>query len=766
MKLGMKKRIKASLPVVMTVILTMMTGCGNRTSAVVADIEADTVYIEEKNNDAVAERIAAAYQDIYDEAASANTLGSLAVTRRIVDRLGALGYVAIDSENQIDMAGAWQTEAFCEAVDSKKSARMTIIVIEQAGFQKFDLETEDGSVNVVRGYYEYDANGCLQNRNTVSYPADSWQYTPEGYLIFSGNYFSDERYMLTLSDASEHTALRVLPLDETCRELNRRYILPVGYRQNNLFLCDWDETDFGQLDFYDMFDRLYPMVNGQPHSYTAVENPEAVYQVPEDTFESTIMAYFHIDSATLRLKTGYMPESAAYEYRPRGFYETEYPDIPYPEVADYTENPDGTITLLVNAVYPNGDTSRLYAHKTVIRPLNENQFQYVSNQTISLDEDYDIWWHADRLTAEERVWQSEMGEEVSHRFLTQTEQCVISEAEKGELNDMALDAAKQVKEVYRDIELAGESFYGSNIREFTHDQCEQVVRLLGEAGGVAVTEDTNMENYGQLEAFYTAYLEKRDAMVTVFDVKRDGLIGAVTFLYRAGRLQTYYIGICWQEGGVPQIKETLVSDIAEIKLTQKGYFIYAYKETLPHSSLRQYWRVKPLSDKCRELTAKYIEGLSYVNYNVLVTDWDSGNVEDILMPCMFEDIYRMDTGENLKTENWKIPAETFERIMTTYFPVSTEQLRKWCGYDKNSNSYEHEMILASAYPPFGEVVDYSVGADGTITLTVDGVWPDYNSDLAFTNTIVVQPFEDGTFRYLSNSIEEKELEVPVAFCKR
>lgn len=100
--------------------------------------------------------------------------------------------------------------------------------------------------------------------------------------------------------------------------------------------------------------------------------------------------------------------------------------------------------------------------------------------------------------------------------------------------------------------------------------------------------------------------------------------------------------------------------------------------------------------------------------------------------------------------------------MTTYFPVSTEQLRKWCGYDKNSNSYEHEMILASAYPPFGEVVDYSVGADGTITLTVDGVWPDYNSDLAFTNTIVVQPFEDGTFRYLSNSIEEKELKVPVA----
>ena len=41
-----------------------------------------------------------------------------------------------------------------------------------------------------------------------------------------------------------------------------------------------------------------------------------------------------------------------------------------------------------------------------------------------------------------------------------------------------------------------------------------------------------------------------------------------------------------------------------------------------------------------------------------------------------------------------------------------------------------------------------------------GVWPDYNSDLAFRNTVVVLPFEDGTFRYLSNSIEQIELELP------
>ena len=211
---------------------------------------------------------------------------------------------------------------------------------------------------------------------------------------------------------------------------------------------------------------------------------------------------------------------------------------------------------------------------------------------------------------------------------------------------------------------------------------------------------------------------------------------------------------------MPEIQGTSVSNVAEIKLTEKGYFIYAYEYVIAHASLRQYWRIEPLPEDCQELTEKYISGLSYVNYNVLVTNWDSNNVEDILMPCMYEDIYRISTGENLKTEDWKIPAEKYERIMTTYFPVSVEQLKEHCGYAEGSNSYEYEMIYASPYPPFGEVVDYTKNADGTITLIVDGVWPDYNSDLAFRNTVVVLPFEDGTFRYLSNSIEQIELELP------
>lgn len=379
-------------------------------------ISRDTeVPLSDENNSAETERMESILGDIYKEAADADTLGSLDTVRRMVARLGENGYVAVDGGNQVDMTGAEQALAFCKAVDEKENAEITIIVITGLGLRKFDLKTEDGKVDVVREYYQYDRTGKLQNRSTVSYPADYWQYTEEGYLCFEGSYFSDENFVLTLRDTPEHTMLRVLPLDEKCRELNRKYILPVGYEQNNLFLCNWSEENTGDLDFYDLFDRLYPMVKKQPVPYPADGNSGigAVYQIPGNIFENVIGAYFPVSLETLRSKTEYLSELDVYEYRPRGFYEAEYPNIAYPEVVDYRENEDGTITLHVNGVYPNGNMSREFSHITVIRPFRDDSFQYVSNEIILQEEDYNILWHSRRLTEEE--WKAVYGENIRQK---------------------------------------------------------------------------------------------------------------------------------------------------------------------------------------------------------------------------------------------------------------------------------------------------------------------------------------------------------------
>ena len=249
--------------------------------------------------------------------------------------------------------------------------------------------------------------------------------------------------------------------------------------------------------------------------------------------------------------------------------------------------------------------------------------------------------------------------------------------------------------------------YSSGVSEFTSEQQKAVVEQLGKDGLVSAAEDANMQNPEKVEAFYTDYLNGQDSMVTVFDVQRDGLIGAMTFVFRKGQLQACYIGVQWNEDGTPEIQSISTNNVAEIKLTEKGYFIYAYETVIAHGCIRQYWRISPLSEKCRELTKKYISDLSYLDLEVLVTDWDSSNAGDILTPSLYDAIYRIHniltpslydaiyrihTGKILPSDTRRIPAEEYETIMTTYFPVTVEQLREHCGYDEGSDSYEYEKM--------------------------------------------------------------------------
>lgn len=322
--------------------------------------------------------------------------------RGIVNRLGENGYPAVDSKNQINMTQSKQVVEFCEMVDAKEEAEITIIEVSYlAGFVKYDLQTKDGSIDVVRSYYKYE-NGNIQREVTGSYQAEYWNYTEEGYLVFSGVWFPEELYILTLSGAEENTVLRVKPLDKTCRELTRKYLAPISFEQNNMFIVDWSEDDFGELNFYDMYDILYQKENEGYIPYAADDNigVSAVYRIPKEEFENVIMTYFNINSETLQSKTVYYSEDMTYEYKARGFEEVEYPEYPYSEVTGFTKNRNGTITLTANVVFPHSGISKVYAHEVVVRPLEDGGVQYVSNRIIPSEDNYEETWYTPRLTAE------------------------------------------------------------------------------------------------------------------------------------------------------------------------------------------------------------------------------------------------------------------------------------------------------------------------------------------------------------------------------
>ena len=403
---------KSGLAAISFVLILSISGCSDAppeedtVSETVIDVQ--NVSEEERENE---EEIINICIDLYEKAAKDNKMADLETIRGIVNRLGENGYPAVDSRNQVNMTEAEQVLEFCKKVDAQEEAELTILEISYlGGFVKYGLHTKDGNVDVVRSYYGYE-NGEIQKEVTGRYQAEYWNYTEEGYLMFSGVWFSEELYVLTLSGAEEHTALRVQPLDETYRELSRKYLLPISFERNNMFIVDWSEEDFGDLNFYDMYDILYPKVNGQYVPYVADDNlsVSAVYRIPKEEFESVIMKYFNIDSETLQSKTVYDSEDSTYEYKPRGFEEVEYPEYPYSEVVGFTENSDGTITLTANVVFPYAGDSKVYAHEVVVRPLENGRVQYVSNRIIPSKDNYRETWHTPRLTLEE--WEELYGGE-------------------------------------------------------------------------------------------------------------------------------------------------------------------------------------------------------------------------------------------------------------------------------------------------------------------------------------------------------------------
>ncbi len=228
--------------------------------------------------------------------------------------------------------------------------------------------------------------------------------------------FEDEDILLFNGDFDDtmtkeiYKAYRVLSLDETCRELNRKYILPIGYERNNMFLTDWSEEEFAELDFYDMFDLFYQenhTANGE-FTFGNAMGTSAVYLISKEKFEPVIKSKFKISSEVLQSKTVYYPCEEVYEYKPRGLEETEYPEYPYPEVIGYVNNDDGTLTLKVQAVFPYRGVSKAYIHEVTVRDTKDGGIQYVGNRIIEPINNPEIRWHVPRLTRTE--WEELYGD--------------------------------------------------------------------------------------------------------------------------------------------------------------------------------------------------------------------------------------------------------------------------------------------------------------------------------------------------------------------
>lgn len=663
-------------------------------------------------------------------------------TRTVIESMGSKGYIAVDVENQINMANAENAEMFLSEVAENRDAGCTILqVMYDKSFVRFDFKSGGNNVMITRRFYVRE-NNCFVEKNEENYKAYTWKYT-DGYLFF-------ERYRMGGYDGdSAYTALRVEPLDEKLRVLNRKYIKTIGYDSNNLFTTNWDESDMNKINYYDIYEALYKMKYGMSSPYS---DEGVTYMIEGKLYEKVFQEYLPVSTDVLQHVNVYDVSRQMYQYRTRGMFDHSVtPLVPFPEVVDAEYNADGTITLIVNAVSEKDESGRLFTHKVAIKEKENDGFEYVSNDVLTMNKE-GIYWYRDRLSDKE--WQEYYGDKTItiNQNGNVIDDSLLSddEMENVKVNIIGILQSDAIRKLYEDEDISNNS-----------DLIYDAVDILGSSGLICFADDTNMYNYQLFQSFYRNYTDGggRD-YICVYRVNRDASVTEMTFVYDDSRIQMIFNTAKFENHDWKFIA-TGIRDLKDMKLTQKGYFIYTYSNIIAHGGLKEYFRVSPLTDECRELTRKYVYGLSYVNYNMLVIDWDESNASDILVPCMFDDIYRLYTGENLKPDGGWIDADKYESVMLSMFPVTVTELRDNCDYNLEKDSYRYHVILGKQYPPFGEVVDYSYNDDGTVSLIVDAVWADEGSDIAFRNTLTVKPEDDGTFKYMSNHIEKVECDIPV-----
>ena len=183
----------------------------------------------------------------------------------------------------------------------------------------------------------------------------------------------------------DYILIRLKEVDKKLYDLNAKYILPIGYVYNNMFICDWSYKDYGMLCFNDLLEGLYMVRNNKYFNieeYPKVTEPYTYSYIPSSLFESTIMPYFDISLQEFRKKCLYDKELDIYPWQEIcNVNFASYPSVE-PEVISYKENEDGTIILTVNARCNDFKTTCLFSHEVTIRQFEDGTYHYLGNKVI------------------------------------------------------------------------------------------------------------------------------------------------------------------------------------------------------------------------------------------------------------------------------------------------------------------------------------------------------------------------------------------------
>ena len=299
-----------------------------------------------------------------------------------IDQLEALlaesGFAVLDTDAVYSdyLANPQGLRQFWERASQGESAAQTVFHIQDSYFSCLHFFRSRGENRCLTARLGWQSGGSALWTDAQCLPLYDMALVQDNTFYYRLYPAGDPHYI-------DYAQLSLTPPNRELEDLCRKYISCVGYRFVNLFLVSWQEGDWGQLSFCDLFEYLYPLRQGK--TITLDQFPpegDGFYRVPAAVLEDTICPFFQIGVEEFRQRCPRLEDD--YLWKAVHGNDVTGWKLPLflPEVTACTQNSDGTMTLSVQVRCPEYKTNDLFTHEVTVRPTASG-FQYVANRVTS-----------------------------------------------------------------------------------------------------------------------------------------------------------------------------------------------------------------------------------------------------------------------------------------------------------------------------------------------------------------------------------------------
>lgn len=348
------------------------------------DYEIKNISMKQEEKEAVSKKLLSAVEkcrDIYSRAETGETLNIVlddTVVHQMIDRLAYEGYSIICGDDDYNMQNYEMVNKKLQRAKEGGEVETEFYMINTSGvFSYSHLDFVDNELVVTYVSAMFDDNMEPQINYMDKVKVYQWEYTEKGWLIW-------EKALSRNQEMDMHVFHRILPLEDKCREIAKKCIVPVSYLSNNLFLTDWDMDHLDQIEFNDLFDFLYSMKTGNK-----IDSAKYSEGIPREEFESTVQTYFDITAEELREYANYNENKGVYPWNAIGPWNRVQQFQPFPEVVKCVENEDGTWSVYVEAVFVELGMDCSFSHIVTIREDENGGWVYCGNE-VNWDDAYHV----------------------------------------------------------------------------------------------------------------------------------------------------------------------------------------------------------------------------------------------------------------------------------------------------------------------------------------------------------------------------------------